>query len=246
LAPVVFPLHHKIEIPGVSIKRIFFIEDGMATMTTAFQDGSQVDVGMFGYESVIGISALMGTRRSLHRVSTQIAGSGYSCAVQSARTEFSRGEGFQRLTLCSVQKQLIGAAQSAGCHARHSIDQRLARWLLVCADRTRSKQFRLAHALLADMLGSTRPTISLAANGLKRQGLIHYGRGLLTLVDVPGLEQMACECYGTIKDHLNQTSEFDSGVETDRSVRPEYVPTRYLSSIQLCRNDRDMAGSATR
>ena len=96
-------------------------------MTTTFNDGSQVEVGMFGYEGVIGVSALMGTKRSLNRVYTQIEGSGFSCAVELARQEFELGETFQSLTLRYVQAQLVQAMQSAGCNAKHRIEQRLSR-----------------------------------------------------------------------------------------------------------------------
>jgi hypothetical protein len=85
---VAFELEHEIEFPGNSIEHLFFVEEGMASMTTTFKDGSQVEVGMFGYESVIGVSALMGTKQSLNRVYTQIAGHGYSCNVNVARKEF--------------------------------------------------------------------------------------------------------------------------------------------------------------
>jgi hypothetical protein len=85
---VAFELEHEIEFPGNPIEHLFFVEEGMASMTTTFKDGSQVEVGMFGYESVIGVSALMGTKQSLNRVYTQIAGHGYSCNVNVARKEF--------------------------------------------------------------------------------------------------------------------------------------------------------------
>src|ERR1700722_18016921 len=90
LEPVSFELGHEIEFPGNPIEHLFFVEEGMASMTTTFQDGSQVEVGMFGYEGVIGVSALMGTKRSLNRVYTQIPGRGYSCTVDAAREEFKR------------------------------------------------------------------------------------------------------------------------------------------------------------
>ena len=96
-------------------------------MTNTFRDGSQVEVGMFGYESVIGVSALMGARRSLNRVYTQIAGHGYCCTVEAARREFRLGGDFQRLALGYVQAQLLQAMQSAGCNAKHTAEQRLAR-----------------------------------------------------------------------------------------------------------------------
>lgn len=85
LQPVTFELLREIEFPGNPVANLFFVEEGMASMTTTFGDGSQVEVGMFGYESVIGVSALMGTKRSLNRVYTQIAGHGYSCSTEVAR-----------------------------------------------------------------------------------------------------------------------------------------------------------------
>src|ERR1035437_604767 len=143
LRPVTFELEHELEFPGNSIDNLFFVEEGMASMTTTFKNGSQVEVGMFGYESVIGVSALMGTKRSLNRVYTQIAGNGYSSPVEVAREEFGLGGSFQPLALRYVQAQLLQALQSAGCNAAHDFEQRLARWLLICADRAHCNTFKM-------------------------------------------------------------------------------------------------------
>jgi CRP-like cAMP-binding protein len=215
LHPVTFEIQHEIEYPGNPIEHLFFVEEGMASMTTTFLDGSQVEVGMFGYEGVIGVSALMGTKRSLNRVYTQIAGSGYSCAVDLARKEFARGGQFQSLALRYVQTQLIQAGQSAGCNAKHELDQRLARWLLLCADRANNNTFALSQEFIADMLGCTRPTVSTAASLLKEAGLVHYNRGVIHIIDVPRLELRACECYRIIKNYLDSYTEFDSGIRTE-------------------------------
>ena len=179
-------------------------------MTATFDDGSQIEVGMFGYESVIGMSALMGTKKSLNRVYTQIEGRGFASPIVAARKEFLRCGVFQALTLRYVQAQLLQAAQSAGCNAKHNMEQRLSRWLLLCADRAHSKMFRLSQEFLADMLGSTRPTISLAAGILKEQGLIDYARGVIKILNVMRLEQTSCECYRIIKNHLDNYAEFDT------------------------------------
>ena len=160
LRPVTFEVEHELEFPGNPIEHLFFVEEGMASMTTTFRNGSQVEVGMFGYEGVVGISALMGSKRSLNRVYTQIAGNGYACTIEAGRKEFERGEHFQSLALRYVQTQLLQAAQSAGCNAKHDIDKRLARWMLLCADRANSDAFALSQEFIADMLGSTRPTVS--------------------------------------------------------------------------------------
>jgi CRP-like cAMP-binding protein len=193
---------HELEFPGNPIANLFFVEEGMASMTATFRDGSQVEVGMFGYEGVVGMSALMGTKLSLNRVYTQIAGRGYSCSVDK----------FQSLALRYVQAQLLQTVQSAGCNAKHDIDQRLARWLLLCADRANSNTFGLSQEFIADMLGCSRPTVSSSAGLLKEDGLIQYRRGVIHILDVTRLENRACECYRIIKDYLDNYAEFDSGV----------------------------------
>ena len=212
LEPVAFEINHEIEFPGKAITHLYFVERGMASQTTTFSDGSQVEVGMFGYESVIGVSALMGSIRSLNRVYTQIVGNGFRCTLRSAQAEFKRGQLFQDLTLRYVQAQLLQAMQSAGCNAKHPVEQRLARWLLMCSDRAHSVTFGISQEFLAEMLGTRRTTVTVAALSLKRAQLIAYTRGMLRILDRPGLEKAACECYGIVKDHLDNYADFDSGI----------------------------------
>ena len=212
LQPVLFELKHEIENPGDPIDHLYFLEEGMASMTATFKDGTQVEVGMFGYESVIGVSALMGTKKSLNRVYTQIAGHGYSCYVEDARREFRLGGKFQFLALRYVQAQLVQALQSTGCNAKHNFEQRLARWLLICADRAHTDTFKISHEFLADMLGGRRPTISTTAGILKRKGLISYTRGEIRILDIPGLTKASCECYLIIKDYFDNYTEFDTSI----------------------------------
>ena len=212
LTPLTFELKHEFEYPHRPITHLYFVESGMASMTSTFEDGSQVEVGTFGFESIIGVSALMGAKKSLNRVYTQIAGHGFACLVEAARKEFRLGGDFQFLTLRYVQAQLDQATQYIGCNAKHHFEQRLARWLLVCGDRSHSDIFRMSHELLADMLGGTRATVTLAAGSLKRKGLIQYNRGVIQIVDHAGLEQTACECYHAIKLHLKNYAEFDAPI----------------------------------
>jgi len=211
LRRVNFKVGREMEFPGKRVEQLFFLEEGMASMTVTFKNGSQVEVGMFGYESVAGVSALMGTKQSLNRVYTQIAGWGYACRLDLAHAEFRRGGIFQRLTLRYVQAQLVQAMQSAGCNAKHSFEQRLARWLLICADRVQQDQFKISQEFLAHMLGGTRPTVTLAAGNLRRAKLIDYTRGRIQIVDRAGLEAHACECYQVIKNHLADYEAFDTG-----------------------------------
>lgn len=209
LTPITFELKHELAYPHRPITHLYFVEAGMASMTSTFEDGSQVEVGTFGFESIIGVSALMGAKKSLNRVYTQIAGHGYSCTVENAKKEFNLNGHFQYLTLRYVQAQLDQATQSIGCNAKHLTVQRLARWLLICSDRANSDTFKMSHELLADMLGGTRATATIAAGNLKRKGLIRYSRGVIKILNFPGLEKQACECYGIIKFHLKNYAEFE-------------------------------------
>lgn len=210
LGPVQFEVGREIEDAGKPIGNLYFLEEGMASMTTTFADGHQVEVGMFGFESVIGVSALMGTRHSLNRVYTQVAGWGYECKLALAQEEFNRNHLFQRLTLRYVQAQLVQAAQSAGCNATHNFEQRLARWLLITADRVNADRFKMSQEFLAHMLGGARPTVSIAAAQLKAEKLIEYNYGVISIVDRQGLEKRSCECYAVIRAHLADYEAFDT------------------------------------
>ena len=210
LGPVEFEVGHEIEFPGKPVTHLYFVEHGMASQTTTFRDGSQVEVGTFGYESMIGVSALMGTLQSLNRVYTQIAGSGFRCCLGDGALEFNRGELLQTLALRCVQAQLVAAMQTAGCNARHEAEQRLARWLLTCADRAHSDTLNLSQEFLAEMIGTRRTTVTQAARVLKSKGLISYSRARLNILDRASLEQQACECYRVVKNHLDDLRQFAS------------------------------------
>ena len=211
LHPVDLQLRQNLEVPGQAIRHIFFVEEGIGSMTSIFEDGFEVEVGMFGYESAVGISALMGTKHSLNRVFMQLAGKGYSTSVKSAKDEFARQGDFHFLALRYVQAQLTQATQSAACNVHHNHEQRLARWILICSDRARQDVLKLSQEFLADMLGSARPTVTITAQHLKAKGLITYSRGVIHILDRNGLEREACECYKVVKKHLDNFTEFDTG-----------------------------------
>lgn len=211
LQPVQLKLRQNLEVPGKAIRHIFFVEEGIGSMTTIFRDGFEVEVGMFGYESAVGISSLMGTKHSLNRVFMQLAGHGFSTSCKTAKEEFERHGDFHDLALRYVQAQLTQANQSAACNVHHSHEQRLARWILICSDRAKEDVLRLSQEFLADMLGSARPTVTITARKLKTKGLIIYTRGVIHILDREGLKKESCECYQVVKSHLDNFAEFDTG-----------------------------------
>jgi CRP-like cAMP-binding protein len=210
LEPLVFKPGQRIEQPGKPIKNLYFLEGGMASMTTLFDNGTEVEVGMFGYESVIGVSALMGTIQSLNHVYTQIEGTGYRCSYERALKEFERFGVFHKRCLRYVQAQLVQSSQSAGCASMHNYEQRLARWLLISADRAHVETFRMSQEFLSHMLGSTRSTVSVVAGTLKKEKLIDYKRGVISILDRRGLEERSCECYRVVRTYLANYEKFDT------------------------------------
>lgn len=209
LQRVELPVNREIEFPGNGISQLFFIEEGIASMTVTFEDGFEVEVALAGQEAVLGTSSMMGTRRSLNRVYMQIGGYGYSSSMAVATKEFKRAEQFHDLTLRYLQAQFIQSAQTAGCNARHSVEQRMARWLLLCSDRVGGSVLPLSHEFMADMLGVTRSSVTVAAGHLQERGLIHYTRGKITLLDLAGLEAVTCECYRVVVDHLRSLADHE-------------------------------------
>jgi CRP-like cAMP-binding protein len=210
LRRVDLPVRHDLEIPGQPIRKLFFLEDGIGSMTTAFENGVEVETSMFGYESVIGISALMGVKQSFNRIFMQLSGHGYSCEIALAEKEFRANGSFQQLALRYVQAQLTISTQNAACNATHTYEQRLARWLLICSDRAGLDSLELAQEFVSQMLGSTRSTVSIAAAHLKSKGLIGYQRGTIVLLRKEELEREACECYRVVRNHLETFASFDT------------------------------------
>src|SRR6202040_1574422 len=94
-----------------------------------------------------------------------------------------------------AQAQGMQVAQLAACNRLHEIDLRLARWLLMCQDRVDSEYLLLTHEFLAQMLGTGRPSVSLAAGALEKAGLIENTRGTVKIINRKSLEAAACECY---------------------------------------------------
>lgn len=210
LQPVQLPLLYDLEISGRAVHHLYFLEEGIGSMTTSFENGAQVETSMFGYESAVGISGLMGVRHSLNNVFMQLAGHGYTSPLLAARAEFARNGRFQHLALRYVQAQLTLSTQNAACNAVHTYEQRLARWLLICCDRARQEHLEMSQDFVSQMLGSTRSTVSIAAANLKAKSLIDYRRGAIQILDVKGLEVEACECYRVVREHLENLQSFDT------------------------------------
>ena len=184
---------------GHKIEDVYFLTAGMASLVVLTSDGRSVEISIVGREGLVGTPLLAGVIRGPYRAIMQIAGHGFKI----------RGELFSELIMSTPElRQLLHKyvliqglqiAQIAACNRLHEIDQRLAHWLLMCHDRIDSEILPVTHEFLAQMLGSGRPSVSLAAGMLQRSGMIENLRGVVKVVDRKKLEDAACECYRVVR-----------------------------------------------
>jgi CRP-like cAMP-binding protein len=182
----------------------YFLEDGIASVVITVEDGGTVEVGVVGVDGVVGLASLLGARSAPGRTFMQITGSGFRISGKVLKEEFEREGQLRRQLQRYVQAFLIQTSQTAVCNRLHSIEQRLARWLLTCHDRLETDRLQLTQEFLGQMLGASRTTVTLAAGLLHHAGIIDYTRGVVTIRDRKQLEKAACECYGTVRDEFRR------------------------------------------
>lgn len=182
----------------------YFLEEGIASVVVALENGSSVEVGIVGFEGVVGVPILLGAPPAADRTFMQIAGSGFRIPAAQLKAEFERGGELRSRVQRYMQAFFAQTAQSAACNRLHSIEERLARWMLSCHDRVEQDELRLTHEFLGQMLGAPRSTVTLAAGLLQRAGMIEYKRGVVTVKNRGQLEGAACECYEVVRKAFQQ------------------------------------------
>ncbi len=185
-------------------KYAYFLEEGIASVVVTVKDGKTVEVGIIGVEGVVGMPILLGTDGMPGRTFMQIGGSGFRIKADILKQAFERPGELRRRLQRYMHGFLVQSAQTAVCNRLHNIEERLARWLLSCRDRTNSNQLDLTQDFLGQMLGAPRTTVTLAAGILHRAGLIDYSRGVVTLQNPRSLEDTACECYAIVRDEFRR------------------------------------------
>lgn len=184
--------------PEERIRHVYFPTSGMISLLLVLQDGSAAEVGRVGSEGMVGLPVFLGVKTSHTRALVQIPGEALRMKVQVFLRETSNGGILPSLLLRYTQALLRHVSQLTACNNRHSIEQRLCRWLLITHDRIRADQFEITQEFLSQALGVHRQSITLAASNLQRAGVIRYSRGKLTILDRRGLEAASCECYRAV------------------------------------------------
>ncbi|MFZ1916852.1 MAG: Crp/Fnr family transcriptional regulator [Terriglobales bacterium] len=188
--------------PGSRLEFVHFPNHGLVSIIVATREGKTVEVGVVGSEGLVGIAALVGLNRSPHRAIVQIAGDGFQVPVDAIRGALQSSPSLQHISSLHAVIQGMQAAQSAACNRLHGVEQRLARWLLIMQDRIDNASLNVTHDFLAAMLGTDRPSVTLAAGILQRKGNIEYTRGTVRIINRKRLEETSCECYAVMQ-HFN-------------------------------------------
>lgn len=186
------------------LTHLWFPCTGVGSMLSRMADGSSVEVATVGREGMVGLSAVLGARQLAQTVFMQIPGAGYRLPVERYAALSARLPSFERVLLRYAATLVTQIAQGSACNRLHALEVRCARWLLMTRDRVDSDSFPLTHEFLAQMLGVTRPSVTIAAGILQKAGLITYARGEVTIIDRPRLEDACCECYGIITGEFRQ------------------------------------------
>jgi CRP-like cAMP-binding protein len=191
-------------LAGDVINRVYFPLTGMASLVIVLEDGSTVEALTAGREGFIGVPLLNGVMTARYKGICQVEGSFLALSADAFLSIIDRLPDLSRRLHRYSQYASDVAAQSAACNGVHRVEQRCARWLLVTSDAIASTTFNLTQEFLSQMLAVRRPGVTVAMASLAKKELISYRYRQVTLLDVPGLKETACECYATIKGRAEE------------------------------------------
>lgn len=204
LEPVELPNGEILFEPDDPISHLYFIDEGMASLVALTEEGQSIEVGVIGKEGVVGFQVIFGADTTQHRVMIQMPGTGLKVKTGGFKEELDKLSVLQNLLMRYNYAMLTQITQSVVCNRFHEIEERLARWLLICHDRAESDELPLTQEFIAIMLGTRRPGVNAAIGVLEKAELIRHARGKVIVTDRKGLEEVSCECYGIVKKEFNR------------------------------------------
>ncbi len=211
LVPVELPLSKTLSEPNQPIEHIYFLNSGLISTDALTEAGESVEVGVIGREGFSGLAALLDQPQMSHAVVMQGSGDGLRIRSAIVRDEFVKGGVLMQLVHSFAYLQMVQVSQSVLCNRMHPVDARLARWLLTSADRMESETLHLTQEFLAQMLGTQRSTVTVAAGAMQREGLIGYSRGKIHILERSKLEASACECYRIVLSSYKRVLRMNGG-----------------------------------
>ncbi len=192
------PHHRNLYEPNRKLEHAYFLNTGMISLVFTTRKGESVEVAVVGNEGFTPVQMVAGLNRTPHRAVVQIGGDGFRIKVDTLWAAMKASPDLQSKMNHYAAVHGLQVAQTAGCNRLHGLEQRLCRWLLLTQDRVGSALLRITHDFLATMLGTDRPSVSLAASALQKRQIIEYQHGSVRILNRKKLETCACECYGVI------------------------------------------------
>ena len=186
------------------IGTFYFPTTGLISLVAFLENGTTSETGIVGYTGTVGLEVILGSGLSFNQTVVQVEGEFCKVSAQIISGEFDRHEHLYKLLLGCTEERLEELAQLSTCNRYHSIEERLARWLLMVGDLLQSEHIPLTQEFLSTMLGVRRSGVTLTAGAFQRSGIITYARGMITILDRESLENTACECYQLFHRHYFQ------------------------------------------
>jgi CRP-like cAMP-binding protein len=210
LKAITLPLGKVLYESGDVLQTVYFPTDSIVSLLYVMEDGASAEISVVGYEGILGIAVFMGGDSTPSRAIVQSAGQCYTLPAGMLKSEFNLHHEMRMLMLRYTQALITQMAQTAVCNRHHTIDQQLARWLLLSLDRLPDNRLAMTQELIANMLGVRREGVTEAAGKLQKLGVIRYSRGTIEVLDRKKLESLSCECYAVVKlesDRLDDQME---------------------------------------
>ena len=204
LEPVTLAYRQSLYEANEQITSVYFPIEGVVSVVNTMANGSTAEVGTIGNEGIAGLPVVFGNHRAPTSAYVQVPGSGLRLRAHLLREELELNSRTRAVMLHYAHAFFNQVAQSAACAHLHKVEQRCCRWLLMTHDRVQSDHFLLTQEFLGMMLGVRRTSATEVAGELKRKKLIEYSRGRVTILDRPGLEKRACECYEVSKKEFDR------------------------------------------
>ena len=182
--------------------RVYFIESGLLSLISTLEDGTSIEVAGLGREGLAGLVMLIGADAAIHTALAQIGGRAFGLRIVRAREAFRRLPAFHSRVLAYTRMLMAHVTQTAACNTLHTVEQRLARWLLMCRRRVDSDTIPLTQEVLSHMLGVRRSGVTVAVGVLEQAGLVKHSRGTVLVADPDGLRGVSCECIRVLTDEF--------------------------------------------
>lgn len=193
------PLGKVLYESGAQQNFVYFPTNAIVSLLYMLSDGSSAEIAVVGLEGVVGVSVFMGGGSTPSHAVVQSAGAGYRLQAKAFMDEFELSTAVSHLMLRYTQALITQMSQTAVCNRHHTLDKQFGRWLLLSLDRLPGNEVVMTQELISNMLGVRREGVTEAALKLQADGIIHYARGHIWVLDRPALEHRACECYDVVK-----------------------------------------------